>query len=230
MDRFLISDPHPRVSGKGGARRALPFFLWAALMALLAAPLWADDTAVPSEDPSLDGGVRVLQTSGGTNLNALSTSVGFPGVARTWLLVGGGATLTPSALRVQVAAWQGTLQSTDGPYATYWGLTLADITVEQRYPYNSFIFTAGTSLEVGQLVGSFTDYDSMSGVDLPLYGTSAQLGVRWPAGTKLGFFARGGWEWLSGRGTWRGSMAPQLGTMEFTLGGLTGTLQLEFSY
>jgi hypothetical protein len=230
MDRFLNFCPDRRETGKGGARWALPFFFVAALCAALAASALADDASVPPEDPNLDAGVRVLQSSGGTSLNALAADVGFPGVGKTWWLAGGGATLTPGALRVQVAAWQGSLQSTAGPLSTYWGLTLADVTVEQRYPYGSFLFTAGTSLEVAQLVGDFAEYNGLTGVDAPLYGTSAQLGVRWPAGTKLGFFLRGGWEWLTGRGAWRGTLAPQLGTTEFSLGGLTGTLQLELSY
>ena len=177
---------------------------------------------------NLDGGVRILDIKPSV-LDGPEAAAGVPKTGGFWVLWGGGATLTPGPVRVQMAAWRGTLAASTPGSSSVWDLGLAAITVEQAYPWNSFLFTAGISAEAGQLDGTFIRDGASSSVDALLLGGSTQVGVRWPAQTALGLFARAGWELLSGPGTWHGASAGSLGSERFDFGGPTATLQLELS-
>jgi hypothetical protein len=235
MDRFLKKIPASPRTKKGGAHRALPFWLCLALLAL-SAGLRADDSlsaSTPSSpfDGSVDAGVRLLCTKPAV-LDSLAASAGFPKTGGLWLLWGGGATLTPGALRIQVSAWEGSLGASSGGGDSAWNLGLAALTMEQAYPLDNCIFTAGITLESGELEGSFVRGNNLMGVDSALFGYGLNGGVRWPAQTPLAFFLRVGWDLLSGPGTWHGSPAPGAGNPGntlFELGGPTATLQLELS-
>jgi len=233
MDRFLTQQaPADQCPGKGSARRALPFLLRLAVAAALAALVPARGRAldvVEQDQPSLDAGARLIDGKAAV-LDNLAAAVGFPSTGNSWLLAGGGATITPGPVRAQVSAWEGSLSANAGGRSTGWNLGLAALTIEQSYPMGAFLVTAGTSIEAAQLEGSFIEAGQLTGVQAPLFGTSIQAGVRWPAHTKLGFFLRGGWEWLSGGGTWHGPLAPILGSTQFELGGPTATLQAELSF
>ena len=119
MDRFLKKSPAIPKTAKGGAHRALPFWLCLALLGL-AAGVRADDSLETSPAPaaspfsgSVDAGVRLLYSNPAV-LDSLAASAGFPKTGGLWLLWGGGATLTPGALRVQVSAWEGSLGASSG--------------------------------------------------------------------------------------------------------------------
>jgi hypothetical protein len=114
--------------------------------------------------------------------------------------------------------------------STQWNLGLAELTAEQVYPSGQFLFTAGMRLDAGQLNGSFVGPGQETGIFAPVYGAGLEAGARWPAQTKLGFLLRAGYEYLAGSGTWHGTLAPQLGSTLFELGGITGTLQAELSF
>jgi hypothetical protein len=226
---------------KGGAFWALPFCLFMALGAMARADSGdssgisdsGDSSSIAnasggSFDGSADAGVRLLYTQPSV-LDSLAASAGFPKTGGLWLMWGGGATITPNPLRLQLSAWKGSLDATDAQGSTHWGLDLAALTMEQSYPWNDFIFTVGGSLEAGELEGSLLRGDSLTAVDAPLFGYSLQGGVRWPAQTMLALFLRAGWEILSGPGVWHGSDGQGLGSSLFELGGPTATLQLELS-
>jgi hypothetical protein len=231
MDRFLTKkEAHPKAA-KGGALWALPFCLLMALCASARADndmLGSGPTAVSPYVGSLDVGARVLYTQPAV-LDSLAAPAGSPKTGGLWLMWGGGATLTPGALRAQISAWEGSLSASSADASTQWNLGLAAFTMEQAYPVSGFIFTVGGSLEAGQLDGSFIHGGAFTAVESPLFGYSLQAGVRWPAQTILSFFLRAGWEDLSGPGTWHGSFGSALGSSLFELGGPTATLQLELS-
>lgn len=232
MDRLLNRTAGALHRMKGGAFWALPFCLFMAFCA----PARADaldsssiaNGAGGSYDGSVDLGARLLYTQPSV-LDSLAASAGFPKTGGLWLMWGGGATITPNPLRLQLSAWKGSLDATAGGGSAHWGLDLAALTMEQAYPWNDFILTVGGSLEAGELEGSFLRGDALSAVDAPLFGYSLQAGVRWPAQTMLALFLRGGWEILSGPGTWHGTDGQGLGNTLFELGGPTATLQLELS-
>jgi hypothetical protein len=231
VDRFLKGKEARPKAAKGGALWALPFCLFMALCGRARADNDTLGSAPAVASPfvgSLDAGARLLYTQPAV-LDSLAASAGFPKTGGLWLMWGGGATLTPGALRTQVSAWKGSLGATSGGASTQWNLGLAALTMEQAYPVSNFIFTAGASLEAGELDGSFIRGNELTGVESTLFGYSLQGGVRWPAQTMLSFFLRAGWEVLSGPGTWHGSFGSALGSSLFELGGPTATLQLELS-
>ncbi|HTB22130.1 MAG TPA: hypothetical protein VK914_05450 [bacterium] len=239
MDRFLKKTLGILKAMKGGAHRALPFWLCLALLGL-GAGLRADDAgdttldALPVLTPyngSLDGGARLLYTNPSV-LDSLAASAGFPKTGGLWLLWGGGATLTPGNLCIQISAWKGGLNASSAGAATGWNLGLAELTMEQAYLLDNCIFMAGISLESGELGGSFVRGNSTASVESAIFGYGLQGGMRWPAQTPLAFFLGIGWEMLTGPGTWHGDAATgtaNLGTTLFELGGPTVTLQLDLS-
>jgi hypothetical protein len=204
VDRFLKRNQGHGKAAKGGALWALPFCLFM----VLCAGVRADDDDVMGLGPpvvspfvgSVDAGARLLYTKPDV-LDSLAASAGLPKTGGLWLMWGGGATLTPGALRLQVSAWEGSLGATEGDGSTQWNLGLAALNLEQAYPVDGFIFTVGGSLESGELEGSFIRGNQFTAVESTLFGYSLQAGVRWPAQTILSFFLRAGWEDLYGPGT-----------------------------
>lgn len=215
-----------RRHGQGSAISALPFVL----SLLLAAPASAASVTQVSEPGHLDGGVRYIMARPDA-LNSISQRLpGYPDAGGNLLLYGAGGTLTPGMVRAQVSAWTGGVGAQQGSKSTRWDLNLGSLTLEQRYPMGAYMLTAGTSLEVGELRGALDDGAAINRVQAPLYGAGLNVGARWPAQTRLGFFTRAGYNWLSGGGEWRGPAAAALGTTQFDLGGPSLTAQLELAF
>lgn len=225
MDGVLSPLTQDKQKRKGSAKFALPFVLVTLLSAGLSA---AAAGFTETEDPHLDAGARVLFIKP-VAFDTLASNLGYPTVGSPLLLWGGGATLAPGLLRVQMSGWAGGLSAVQGTRTSTWDLHLAAITLEQRYPLGQFLVTAGSSFELGELRGALDDGATLNRVQAPLWGAGVSVGGRWPAKTKLGFFARAGYLWLQGSGDWRGPLAPTLGTGHFDLGGLNGTVQVELS-
>lgn len=183
----------------------------------------------PPEPSSLDGGARLLMGQAGA-LDDVPRQLGLPLTGANWLLWGGGATLTRPLLRLQASAWTGGLSATDGTNTTGWDLQLAELCLEQGYPYGSLLFTGGAMLDHAELFGRLQGPAGNSAVRAPLWGGGISAGVRWPRRTPMGFFVRGSYLWLQGTGDWRGAQAALLGRSKFDLGGpnLQGEVELKF--
>jgi hypothetical protein len=217
---------------------ALPLLLCALSMLSPVKPARADGIVAqaPTENDHVDGGARMLYANP-LVLDSLSAQVGFPKTGGTFTLYGGGATLAPGSLRVQVAGWTGALQASAGPKMTTWGLTLASLNMEQRYVQGAFLVTGGVGLDYGQFTGGLDNAQTPQGAQLTrmesnLWGYSGTAGLRWPAQSRLAFFLRSGYEWLQGDGRWHGQYAStgQLGGEHINLDGLNVTGQIEFSF
>jgi hypothetical protein len=232
----VTARPKTAEARRGGAL-ALPLLLCALGLLSPVKPAWADGIVAqaPTESDHLDAGARMLYANP-LVLDGMSAykPVGFPKTGATFTLYGGGATLAPGSLRMQVAGWNGGLQASAGPKMTTWGLTLASLNMEQRYVQGAFLVTGGMGLDYGQFTGALDNpqLGQMTRLESNLWGYSGTAGLRWPAQSRLAFFVRSGYEWLQGDGRWRGTFAAnnQLGGEHINLDGLNVTGQIELSF
>jgi hypothetical protein len=197
-------------------------------------PVRADSTITdPNENDHVDGGARMLFANP-LVLDSLASSVRFPKTGATFLLYGGGATLSPGDLRLGLSGWTGGLQANAGSKMTTWNLNLASLNLEQRYVNGSYEITGGLSADYGQLNGGLDDAASggLTRIESNLWGGSATAGIRWPVQSRLGFFVRSGYQWLQGDGIWHGVLAygGWLGGEHINLDGLNVTAQVELGF
>jgi|GEM_PF-4166185 hypothetical protein len=237
----MSARPQPAEARRGGAL-ALPLLLCALAMLSAVKPARADGiVAAPvNESDHLDAGSRMVYADG-TILDAMSGSVHFPRTGGTFTLYGGGATIAPGSLRMQVAGWTGGLQASAGPKMTTWGLNLASLNMEQRYVQGAFLVTGGMGLDYGQFTGGLDNAQTaqLTRLESNVWGYSATAGLRWPAQSRLAFFVRSGFEWMQGDGRWKGyyastpavpGVSAQLGGEHINLDGLNVTGQIELSF
>lgn len=215
-------------AAKRGSALALPLLL---LAASPAAAIGVQVAPQP-EKPHIDGGARYLGNNG-AGLDAASQAVGAPNAGGPWLLWGGGVTLTKPQIRLQASGWEGGLRAQQGSLVSAWDLQLAELAMEQTYPQGPLLITAGATVDHGSLFGRLVAPGGSSDVRVPLWGGGICAGIRWPRETKLGFFVRANYLWLSGQGDWQGDQAGALnngGGQKFDLGGFGATGQLELSF
>ena len=236
----MSARPQPAEARRGGAL-ALPLLLCALALLSPVKPARADGivAAAPNENDHVDGGARMVYANPQV-LDSISASVGFPKTGATFTLYGGGATIAPGSLRVQVAGWTGGLQASAGPKMTTWGLNLASLNMEQRYVQGAFLVTGGVGVDYGQFTGGLDNAQTaqLTRMEGNLWGYSATAGLRWPAQSRLALFMRSGYEWMQGDGHWQGyytgppplTGGARLGGEHINLDGLNVTGQIEFSF
>jgi len=219
---------------------ALPLLLCALAIVSAVNPARADTSVtLPGEAGHLDGGARLFLANP-DGLDAIAADVPaaaggpFPKTGASFLLYGGGATIVPGPLRVQMSGWTGSLQANAGSKSTTWELSMGTINLEQRYNQGSFEVTGGIGVDYGQFTGALDDAASgqLNRMESNLWGYSATAGLRWPAQSRLAFFLRTGYEWLQGDGVWHGALASEgrLGASHVNLDGPSATLQVELGF
>jgi hypothetical protein len=215
---------------RGGAILALPLLLWAA--ALPAATL--DDSRIkgakdPGEAPHLDAGALYLSVKPEV-LDEVPQALGFPATGGSFTLLGGGASFSKGPLRVGVQAYTGDVSHRDRWLNTEWRLNLYQLVLEQVYPHDTFIMTAGTTFSLARIQGLLEDGSALTRFEGGVLGGGAVAGIRWPRQSRLGFMARGGYLWLPVQGQWKGALAGSAGKSAFDIGGPMAQAQAELSF
>jgi hypothetical protein len=208
---------------RGGAVLALPLLLW------FARPASADVEMTADAGPHLDA-TGMMLIARPEALDDAPKGLGFPTTGSQVALYGGGAGFSKGALNVEVQALVGGLTASLGDLDTEWRLRFGNVLMEQRYPYQQFLFMGGAVFTYGQVESILTDDKGITRYDGLTYGGGVVASARWPRATRLGFTLRTGYEWLPVTGIWKGEHASVQPKSSFDLGGPLGQLQLELSF